>query len=234
MKKSHSTNLHVLRDTMMVELSIYLNIVSRDLTQSRLTTPALYWASCCRASWPTLSPSCYCCSYSWAMLNIWFKNWCFATFPLLVGFLLLPDLLMMNWSKLFTTSWSNLFTICCLALVLFSSRNSRLKSEKPIRWQNWTLLPIFTIQALNIPERSWHVMTLIMVCLHMYHCFSHWIKMLSITSGDLKYDLCSPHFFIFHPLSGGRNGLVIQALLGGDFKLCCLINSTASILISLY
>ena len=53
-------------------------------------------------------------------------------------------------------------------------------------------------------------------------------------SGDLKYDLCSPHFFIFHPLSGGRNGSLIQALLGGDFKLCCLINSTASVLISLY
>ena len=112
--------------------------------------PCHLLASCCRAAnWPTLSPSCYSCSYSWAMLNIWFKNWCFATFPLLVGFLLLPDLLMMNWSKLFTTSWSNLFTICCLALVLFSSRNSRLKSEKPIRWQNWILLPIFAIQALN-------------------------------------------------------------------------------------
>ena len=53
-------------------------------------------------------------------------------------------------------------------------------------------------------------------------------------SGDLKYDLCSPHFFIFHPLSGGRNGSLIQALLGGDFKLCCLIYSTASVWISLY
>ena len=58
-------------------LSMYLSKYCRQ-GPDPATTPALYWAFYCRARWPTLSPSCYCCNYSWAVLSIWFKNlWCF-------------------------------------------------------------------------------------------------------------------------------------------------------------